>query len=1321
MADRRASSRPGDSYLDDAYYLPIERPLEQKYGLPDGLLSRIRKDGEKTDRTRVSSAGAKSVYQIIPGTRDLFLNKYGVNAYESDAAAAKVAALHLKESWDATDGNLETTVRQYHGGPNRSRWGKINDAYAARVLGKATPLLRETRGTTVLAPEVDLSTVDVAALQGIRPADMGSRRPLDRRPVTAAEVAPKPTGAGIILGTAMATDATPGSDQATSQQAREGQVTATQEETARQAISFGDRLEESWDRNWAVSMLARAADQEAYEGDPEWHKEYLSKIDDYEGLAKTQDELDELRSSRAQNSRNDFFAVVRNIEARRKSEEVVNSNGTGWAFDLSASLTDPVATALTLGSGKLLQVGATAGKTGAAAIAARPSAMAMMAEGAAFNIGFTGLMDASGQQQTVTDYITAGTLGVAIGGALHGISTRLGKADTSASDLLVPLEVDTARVLNEIEASAAAKAGPSATPDQVEQARQEVVVDRAEQAMRMAIAQRPDIDRFMPVDPEFLKTNNQQLSKDLATTTGLDSIADPATRKLSVEVYARSTDIVAQAKAAGDLDKGLEGRFLKAFGQESDAITLLRSKNPIMQATAIQLLESTTGAGGRKPSAAISKVMRERRYMGHMVDFDQAYDLWRKGEGIGKATALMSPDTRNSFDRLVFREVEARGKDVPLTANPGIRKAADAWERGMDMMRREMQEIGTLGNERLGDTSKGYMRHMIETRKLMTLKKEQPNVYRTVETVMARQFQQLNEYSYVNEAGEKITKAFDPKFSRELAKRYLDEAIERGKGSVFIPVNLQTGEGADIVSDALKAMKGLSDQEAEAILGRFSRGGASFTKGRLALDMSEEIGNGMQLGDLFNQDLLGLFRSYARRSAGEVALAQYGILGKQTLDLMRSAASRSGAEIKELEAFERVASEFLNQPWHRAVNISAFKNMRSITSSSMLGGMGFTQLGEQGNAIIAVGIKAALSIVPEFKRLRTEVGMWRKGEVPKNDIIGDMDEIYGFIGGDGFNMTRLFDAPDSQVELYGQEAIGTFSKVIRAGSHLTAVASGFRIIHAVQTRGMAENIVKKAIRYIHLDKESAALADMGINEEIRGAFKANMDQIAKFDRKGNLLSLDLFNNSIDPRIIQDFAQTIERGAGQIIQKTFIGETGAWAHNDVLKSLLQFRTFGVTSIEKQYGRNRANYGAIKSAAILFGAMAFALPIHLARLQVQSAGMSRSEKDEFMEKRTNTYALSKAVLQYTSVSGLLPDFLDIASSIGAKVGVIPAGAAEEAGIRGRQVGATGMVPGIGYADKALKAVHGDYKQLPKLLPGSNLPFVVPIINGLTPEDE
>ena len=74
-----------------------------------------------------------------------------------------------------------------------------------------------------------------------------------------------------------------------------------------------------------------------------------------------------------------------------------------------------------------------------------------------------------------------------------------------------------------------------------------------------------------------------------------------------------------------------------------------------------------------------------------------------------------------------------------------------------------------------------------------------------------------------------------------------------------------------------------------------------------------------------------------------------------------------------------------------------------------------------------------------------------------------------------------------------------------------------------------------------------------------------------------------------------FAESMNRGARQIIQGTFIGETGAWAHNGWLKLLTQFRTFSIVAIDKQWNRRVGTEGWMKACGLLLGTMSFAAPI------------------------------------------------------------------------------------------------------------------------------
>lgn len=110
----------------------MEARFEQQYGLPSGLLSRIRTRGERSNADQVSPVGARTVYQFTPATRQLFMQRYGLDPWASPGNAAQAAAIHLRESYQRT-GSWDRAVTEYIGGPNPSRWGRQTRAYVQRV------------------------------------------------------------------------------------------------------------------------------------------------------------------------------------------------------------------------------------------------------------------------------------------------------------------------------------------------------------------------------------------------------------------------------------------------------------------------------------------------------------------------------------------------------------------------------------------------------------------------------------------------------------------------------------------------------------------------------------------------------------------------------------------------------------------------------------------------------------------------------------------------------------------------------------------------------------------------------------------------------------------------------------------------------------------------------------------------------------------------------------------------------------------------------------------------------------------------------------
>ena len=116
-----------NSYKDEQWQELAAR-AERRAGIPDGLLRTIVNHGERSNADQVSEKGAKTPFQIIPSTAKLIEKKYGIDPYLSPENAALGAAYLLKESLDRNDGSIALAAAEYHGGTDRSNWGKKTNA-----------------------------------------------------------------------------------------------------------------------------------------------------------------------------------------------------------------------------------------------------------------------------------------------------------------------------------------------------------------------------------------------------------------------------------------------------------------------------------------------------------------------------------------------------------------------------------------------------------------------------------------------------------------------------------------------------------------------------------------------------------------------------------------------------------------------------------------------------------------------------------------------------------------------------------------------------------------------------------------------------------------------------------------------------------------------------------------------------------------------------------------------------------------------------------------------------------------------------------------
>lgn len=793
----------------------------------------------------------------------------------------------------------------------------------------------------------------------------------------------------------------------------------------------------------------------------------------------------------------------------------------------------------------------------------------------------------------------------------------------------------------------------------------------------------------------------------IASKYGLDlmpmaTAAQKAEHKALVELYRKAENPEA---AWNNIDpKWVDTLTAKFPALGSTGLHMLRSQNPVVRMVASELLESTTGAGGRRTTASLSKYLAERKYMGNTInEFQAAYESWRNAKGSGVWGDYTSPAMHQEFNKAVAVEMEMRRQKRPSQSSPAVVKAADVLEASYERMRVDQVRKQTIGWGALPESSTGYMPHRLSSEKVRNMTLAEHNAFHSA---LVDQFI--------------VIEGWDMSFSSNLAAKYIDRAKVRAMGGHEVPANVHHTGAGQVIEDALKAM-GMSRPEIQAQLAKFSRGGAGHTKKRLNLDLLQTFndnGREFTLMDLFDTDQLQLVRNQAGRVSGETALADFGIMGRPGMQLLRRAMSDFGtdagkAQPVEIQAFDQVAAEFLHEPFGEHAGRWMDRAMLA-NSLARLGGMGFTQFAEYINLATHMGVTKAFSAITSLPRLRAEAAALSKGDKVDNPIIGSI-EVYGGaeFGTDAYKFVFPFDNHGLNYQVNGHDTITLGDRLLRGGVHAQGILSGWRAIHSAQQRGVAEQIVHKALKYIRDGGNDKALTDMGIDEALMRSLKADLGNIATFDANGNLSRLDI-TKSGDQEAAFAFVQAVHRGTGQIIQGTFIGETGKWAHNGWLRLMSQFRTFSITSVEKQWARNRNNHGAAKGAMMLMGAMSMAAPIYIARQYANSIG--RPDQEAWLDKQLTFEKIARATMNYTAASGLIPDFVDAFASVTGLVEMTGG----RAGSTTEFVGSV-VAPAAGLVDDLWRSVQNsqdgtNVHGVVKNLPFAKLPLLTQAINAM-----
>lgn len=779
------------------------------------------------------------------------------------------------------------------------------------------------------------------------------------------------------------------------------------------------------------------------------------------------------------------------------------------------------------------------------------------------------------------------------------------------------------------------------------------------------------------------------------------------------------------------------------------AIGGLTSPNDVLRGLIAATCEVTTGAAGRNNrSPAIQKTMKYQKYMGHLGRVEGIYDAFKASSGKGwirnTFNEMFDGGIRKQWDDALSAEQDwkwqHKGQSHPASS-PHIIAAGKELDEGFRVMAQDAVDHGVEGADNIDVGRPGYTTHTLDSKAIMEAPDE-------VRIELARAVAGDLKVLWGNDAKAE-------QWADEIGMMYLEHALNRAHGFVPIRSLTSTAEKSVLQGLILNHIGAKNPDLALELISKLSVKAMKQSQTRLNIDMFKTFslrnGKQMMIRDLFVKNTSVLYRQYSHRVSGEVALSYAGIKGVGALDQIKFAISRAPdgqrgspeQQAADLRTFDQLAAEFLGRPYG-SHNLYV-DNLVALTSLNRLGAAVFPQLGETHNIIAHHGVGVfGKKYLPNAMKLLKGVKFADK-QASFDPVLSGFEEVGGIFG---YNYHVAFPfEPMNTISGIDHVELGAFTRTLTAAGMGARWLSGYHATYTSQTRGAALATVHTSVgaakHYMATGEIHPLTRDMGFDEAMLTRIHNLLPSIAKFDTDGSLISLDLRN--VDAAFVEEWTVAVTRGASQTIQSTHVGERSDAAHHSWGRMLTQFRGIGITGMEKQAARQHNALGSVRFTGYLLGAMAWAIPLYLLRVNLNAVGLSSEEREKLYARSLSPLAISRAVLTYTTMTGYTSDMYDLLLTTGAAA-TMGVESSSEHGTVGRDILAKlgkpsvggslvdTAVPAVGYMNSYAKGVAGlarrdsegewnpdMYRFWREQPAGRILPFI-PLVNyGLSPDDD
>ncbi|KDD18693.1 hypothetical protein [Bordetella bronchiseptica] len=748
-------------------------------------------------------------------------------------------------------------------------------------------------------------------------------------------------------------------------------------------------------------------------------------------------------------------------------------------------------------------------------------------------------------------------------------------------------------------------------------------LDLADQLVDAAPADRATgIRMFQDTNAQALPLSaREQIIKDSLEAVGED--LDPSARATAE----RGQKMLEHAPTW--FDKGMTWAY-------SPGVVLSKSKSRITRIAGSVLFENSLGSGKRTSTVSMAYEMLQRGYrdpylmsvredMVSLMSAKERADYSFLG-GARKAVARISSQVAE--ERARRRLAAQAGDEYRSQAPAAIQRLAKTMDDQIGHMVREGLKAGNPYAESVqGSGITGFMPQVWKWDKFGDALRNDPRAWEALRKNFTQQYVEKNVDPVLRELMDGGADAEQIAAARARLMQQVEHQVNTRMGeSVRDPetrTSMDTGKFESMASELLNEnFSGMA--VTDKVAGEFRRLLAEKLddRSRTEFDLLREV-DGVRLLDYVEHDVVSTIQHTAHRFAGQNSMAKAGFKDYADFEALMTLATKDGATPDEVELLAFGGRAFGFMPM-KAKDHPMLAALRNFTYAATMGKLGIANLADVAAVITASGVRGM------FKTLGY-------GFRPSTELVNVLSKRgLGLVGQDYRIHSMTADVMPNGRAMVGMGA--GMLRVSQKAAQLVSWVNGSNMLQRMLHKGflpvMAEDLVG-GIRGADGGMSARRMADAGLDGETVTRIRAQLEKFEAGRKEGDGFKWEDWD---DQQAASKMVEAMHRITYQTFQRALVGEAAMWRSESALGSVIgQFHNFGLTSMEKQLGRNLAINDANTYTAMAVG-MAWSSLLYYSRLLAGTAGMSQSDAQEYMEKNLETGRLVTGTLTYFNMSGI-----------------------------------------------------------------------------------